>query len=289
MTRWCEHAPRVVVIGHDGRERVASQVRRDPKSELALLVVHGKGLSQAEWGDSDLLEIGDWVLAVGHPAEASESVSAGIVSGKGRAFALASYDDLILTDAVINRGNSGGPLVNLRGEVVGICTAVRAGGEGNEGFGFAVPAARVRRIAADLAVAGHVRRSYLGVLLQPVDRAAAERLGQPGALVVAGVSARQPRRQRRPPPRRHRPEPGGQTGLQPEALQAAVEVAPTDKPLTLTIDRDGVRREVKVQPQLQPDTMGQPEFGPEGRFRAPGSPQPLEPQPRNPQDLEPPL
>ena len=112
-------ASRVVVILHDGRERPVSQIRRDPKSDLALLVIDPKGLTAAEWGDSDALDTGDWVLAVGQPFGLSGTVTAGIVSGKGRGIGVTMYEDLIQTDAAINPGNSGGPLVNLKGEVVG--------------------------------------------------------------------------------------------------------------------------------------------------------------------------
>ena len=115
-----QDAPRVVVTLPDGRERTAKQVRRDPKSDLALVVIDGKGLTQADWGDSDALDTGDWVLAIGQPFGLSETVTAGIVSGKGAGAASTMYGDLIQTDAAINPGNSGGPLVNLKGEVVGI-------------------------------------------------------------------------------------------------------------------------------------------------------------------------
>jgi S1-C subfamily serine protease len=154
-----QEAGRVEVTLHDGRARVASQVRRDPKSDLALLVIDPEGLTQADWGDSDALDTGDWVLAVGQPFGLSNTVTAGIVSGKGRGIGMAMYEDLIQTDAAINPGNSGGPLVNLKGEVVGINTAIKTQGGGYEGVGFAVPASRARRVAADLAEHGRVRRA----------------------------------------------------------------------------------------------------------------------------------
>jgi serine protease Do len=123
-------ATQVVVVLGNGRERTVKQVWRDPKSDLALLSVDPSGLIQADWGDSDVLDTGDWVLAVGQPFGLSGTVTAGIVSGKGRGIGLALYEDLIQTDAAINPGNSGGPLVNLRGEIIGINTAIKTTGGG---------------------------------------------------------------------------------------------------------------------------------------------------------------
>jgi serine protease Do len=274
-------APRVAVILHDGRERIASQVRRDPKSDLALLVIDNKGLTRAEWGDSDALDLGDWVLAIGHPFGLSDTVTAGIVSGKGRGIGIAMYEDLIQTDAAINPGNSGGPLVNLRGEVVGINAAIKTVNGGYDGVGFAIPAARARRVAAELAEGGRVRRAYLGVQIGPVDRDDIERLGQPGAIAVKGVS----------------PDgPAAEAGLKPGdillrlegkpieglgALQSAIEVAPIGQALTVTIDRDGKQHELKVVPKEQPDTFGLPEpqpFFPRGRLAPPAPPAPGAPR-----------
>jgi serine protease Do len=130
---------RVVVALPDGRRRLAREVRRDPKSDLAVLTIDPQGLQQADWGDSEALEIGDWVLAIGQPFGLTGTVTAGIVSGKGRGLGETTYyEDLIQTDAAINPGNSGGPLVNLRGEVVGINTAIKTISGGDEGVGFAV-------------------------------------------------------------------------------------------------------------------------------------------------------
>ncbi|WP_074307477.1 trypsin-like peptidase domain-containing protein [Singulisphaera sp. GP187] len=274
---------RVVVVLEDGRERPVSQVRRDPKSDLALLIIDGKGLSPADWGDSGSLEIGDWVLAVGQPFGLSGTVTAGIVSGKGRGIGVAMYEDLIQTDAAINPGNSGGPLINLKGEIVGINTAIKTTGGGYEGVGFAIPAARARRVATDLVEHGRVRRAYLGIQIGPVDQDRSEQLDQFRAVAINGVSP---------------DSPAAAAGLirgdailrlegkpiaGPGALQAAIEFAPIDQPLSLTIDRDGERKEVQVTPKPQPESFGLPETParpePPGRPELPvrpGSEPPLE-------------
>ncbi|MEO6811179.1 MAG: trypsin-like peptidase domain-containing protein, partial [Isosphaeraceae bacterium] len=132
----------VVVTLPDGRERAVTRVVRDPRSDLALLVINPEGLTAADWGDSETLDIGDWVLAVGQPFGLSGTVTAGIVSGKGRGIGAAVYEDLIQTDAAINPGNSGGPLVNLKGQIIGINTAIKSINGSYEGVGFAVPASR---------------------------------------------------------------------------------------------------------------------------------------------------
>src|SRR5262249_13169445 len=128
----------------------------------------------------------------GQPFGLSGTVTAGIVSGKGRGIGIALYEDLIQTDAAINPGNSGGPLVNLKGEVVGINTAIKTLGGGYEGVGFAVPASRAPRVAADLAEFGRARRAYLGVSIRPVDPATADRLGSAGSALITGVAAASP-------------------------------------------------------------------------------------------------
>jgi serine protease Do len=244
---------RVVVSLPDGRERTARAVRRDPKSDLALLTIAPDGLMASEWGDSEVLDLGDWVLAIGQPFGLADTVTAGIVSGKGRGVGLASYDDLIQTDAAINPGNSGGPLVNLKGEVVGINTAIKTLGGGYEGVGFAVPANRARRVAADLAEYGYVRRSSIGIVVARLDPETAERIGTPGAVPVTVVAPLSP---------------AAEAGLRPGdvivtidrkpargvgALQATIEVAPPGEPLTLGVLRGDAQLDIKVRPIAQPD------------------------------------
>merc|ERR1711907_273063 len=121
----------------DGREFTAEDIRTDPQTDLAILRIKGAGdLQAAKLGDSDGVQIGDWVLAIGNPFQLEASVSAGIISAKGRSLGAASRASFLQTDAAINPGNSGGPLVNLRGEVVGINTAIASSSGGYQGIGF---------------------------------------------------------------------------------------------------------------------------------------------------------
>jgi serine protease Do len=255
-------ATRVLVVLHDGAEREATQIRRDPKSDLALLTIDPKGLAQADWGDSDALELGDWVLAIGQPFGLSDTLTAGIVSGKGRGIGAAMYEDFLQTDAAINPGNSGGPLINLKGEVVGINTAIKTLAGGYDGVGFAIPSARARRIAADLAAAGKVRRAYLGVQVGPVDHATAQRLNEPGAVSINGVSPGSPADEAGLRRGDVLLRLGGQPLRGPGALQNAIEVAKVGAPLALTIDRDGERRDLTVTPREQPESFGAGPAGP---------------------------
>jgi S1-C subfamily serine protease len=248
---------RMVVTLQDGRERTARQVRRDPRSDLALLTIDPEGLRQAEWGDSEALDTGDWVLAVGQPFGLSGTVTAGIVSGKGRGLGLSWYEDLIQTDAAINPGNSGGPLVNLRGQVVGINTAIRSINGGFEGVGFAVPAARARRVAADLAEIGHVRRAQIGVRIGRPNPEATEAAGGPGAVPILSVAAGGPAAEAGLRAGDVIVKVGGKPMAGPATLQAVVEWALVGEPLEVTILRDGQTRDVRVRPSAQqPEPAG---------------------------------
>jgi serine protease Do len=147
-------------------------------------------LPMASFGDSDRLEVGEWVMAIGNPFGLDHTVTAGIVSAKGRVIGQGPYDSFIQTDASINPGNSGGPLINLRGEVVGINTAIFSRTGGNIGIGFAIPINLVKELLPQLKGRGKVTRGYLGVLIQKVTPEIAESLGLEKArgALVASVS-----------------------------------------------------------------------------------------------------
>lgn len=176
----------------DGTERDAKIIGTDPRTDLAVIKIDATGLSPAKLGDSDQVEVGEWVLAVGNPFELQNTVTAGIISARGRAnVGLADYEDFIQTDAAINPGNSGGPLVNLNGEVIGINTAIATNSGGNMGIGFAIPINMAKVIMDQLIKTGKVTRGWLGVYIQPVTPELQKQFGlksERGAL-VADVTA----------------------------------------------------------------------------------------------------
>ncbi|MFO7707631.1 MAG: DegQ family serine endoprotease [Desulfobacterales bacterium] len=179
-----EDADQIKVRLADEREFDARIIGRDPKTDLALIRIEGQNLFPLRLGDSERLEVGSWVLAVGSPFGLEQTVTAGIVSAKGRFIGAGPYDDFIQTDASINPGNSGGPLLNMNGEVVGINTAIVAQGQG---IGFAIPVNLARDIVAQLKDHGSVIRGWMGVGIQDLTPELAEYYGiknQRGVLVT---------------------------------------------------------------------------------------------------------
>lgn len=165
-----EGANEIKVKLHDDRELDAILIGTDPPTDLALLKVDDEALQPVALGDSESLEVGDWVLAIGNPFGLPQTVSAGIVSAKGRAnVGIVDYENFIQTDAAVNPGNSGGPLVNLAGEVVGINTAIASRSGGNNGIAFAIPVNMARSIVEQLLGDGKVVRGYLGVLISELS------------------------------------------------------------------------------------------------------------------------
>ena len=168
----------------DGREFKGEVKGRDDKLDLALIKIDAKGhLPVAPLGDSDKMEVGDWVMAIGNPFGLAQTVTAGIISAQGRVIGSGPYDDFIQTDASINPGNSGGPLFNTDGEVIGINTAIVSGGQG---IGFAIPVNMAKQVVTQLISKGNVSRGWLGVSIQSVTEEMANSFGLPkaqGALV----------------------------------------------------------------------------------------------------------
>jgi len=245
-----------VVLG-DGRERNTSQIRRDPQSDLAILVIDPKGLNltAAHWGDSRSLQAGDWVLTIGQPPGSDPAKSAGLFSARRFGAGTAPASELLETDAAVNAANSGGPLVNLSGEVMGVNLFIPAQ-RGPTGMGFAIPGERARRIASDLVEIGRVRRSYLGIQIEPGSRVAVDRGLPSGTVAVGSVTPGSP---------------AASSGLRAgdlivtidgrpvvgiEMLQSKVELAPPGDELTLGIERENRRQDIKVRPGAVPDQAG---------------------------------
>jgi len=173
----------------DGTEYDAKLIGTDPRTDLAVLKVDGKGkkFTYVQWADDAKVRVGDWVVAVGNPFGLGGTVTAGIVSARGRDIGAGPYDDFIQIDAAVNHGNSGGPAFDLNGEVVGINTAIFSPSGGSVGIAFAIPASTAKGVVQDLIKDGQVDRGWLGVQIQPVSKDIADSLGladEKGALVA---------------------------------------------------------------------------------------------------------
>jgi serine protease Do len=256
-----EGADEVIVRLHDDREFKATDIKTDPQTDLAVLHIDTKGekLPAAHWGDSDKLSIGDWVLAIGHPFNLEATVSAGIISGKGRALDSVQRSNFLQTDAAINPGNSGGPLINLDGEVVGINTAIATNTGTYNGIGFAIPASTAKWVAGELMEHGRVRRAFLGVGIGEIGADLANRFGvkRREGVVVTEV---------------HAETPAAKAGVEegdvimdfdgvrvgtPRELQALVEQAAINQDHKLNLLREGRPLELSIKLGELPETLGE--------------------------------
>jgi serine protease Do len=249
----------VTVRLQDGREFKATSVVTDPKTDLAIVRIEGAtGLTAATLADSDQVQVGDWVLALGQPFGLESTVTAGIVSATHRGIGIAQRESFIQTDAAINPGNSGGPLVNLDGQVVGINTAISSRSGSNSGVGFAVPAKLAQWVSQQLLSDGVVHRAYLGVGIQPVTQEIASQFGvQPrDGVVVTQVMP---------------DTPAAKMGLRSgdvitkldgvkvssaQELQLLVEQTEIGKAHPMVIVRDGKSLTLAFSPETQPATFG---------------------------------
>lgn len=179
----------VVKLNGAGEEYTATVVGKDPKNDIALLKIEAKDLPAAELGDSDKIRVGDWVMAIGNPFGLGGTVTAGIISARGRNINQGPYDDFLQTDAAINPGNSGGPLFDMDGKIVGINTAILSRTGGSQGIGFAIPANTIKLIVEQIKEHGRPVRGWLGVRIQPVTKELAEAmdLSEHKGALVAGV------------------------------------------------------------------------------------------------------
>ncbi len=248
----------------DGREFSAKVVGVDSNTDLALLKLEDAAeLPSAQLGDSDHLEVGDWVMAIGNPFGLEATVTVGVLSGKGRVIGAGPYDDFLQTDASINPGNSGGPLFNTSGEVVGINTAIVAGGQG---IGFSIPINLAKDVAAQLRSQGKVVRGFIGAGIQPLTPALRSALKLPitteGIIVTSAV-----------------PDgPGAKAGLKTgdiitaidgipvssdRELLARVARLPIDQESTFQVLRDGAPRELEITITQRPEPSFASEASPQ--------------------------
>lgn len=237
------------VILHDGTELDATLVGKDARTDLAVLKVDSdEDFTYVEFASDDKTRIGDWVVAVGNPFGLGGTVTAGIISARGRDIGAGPYDDFIQVDAAVNRGNSGGPTFNLQGEVIGVNTAIFSPSGGNVGIAFAIPASLADSVVADLMDDGTIERGWLGVQIQPVTDDIAESLGlaeSKGALVTEP--------QDDSPAGKAGMESGdvvtavdGETIKDPRDLARRIANVKPGKEVDLTVWRDGESRSISV-------------------------------------------
>ena len=252
-------ADEVLVELSDGKQFRATDVKGDEQSDLAVLRIKADhSLPAAALGDSDKLEIGDWVLAIGHPFDLDLTVSSGIISGKARVLPSGRRADFLQTDAAINPGNSGGPLVNLDGEVVGINTAIASNSGGYQGVGFAIPANLAKWVARQLIEKGSVQRAYLGVRIEEIRADRAEEMGiDPGqGVLVAEVFPDTPAARAGLRKNDRILKFAGHEVHNPRQLQEFVEQTELGASQVAEIVRDGKRQTVGIVASSLPKTFG---------------------------------
>lgn len=249
-------AIKVTIKTSEGTEYTARIVGTDPRTDLALLKIKGENLPFVRLGDSNKVEVGEWVIAIGNPLNQDLTVTAGIISAKGRQLGVAEYEDFLQTDAAINMGNSGGPLINMEGRVIGINSAILAPSGGNIGIGFAIPSNMADKVVRDLQQKGRVVRGYLGIGVDYMSEADAKDFDLP----VAGVLVT----------RIEDESPAAQAGLKKYDLIVGVNGHPVEKAVDvvikiaesspgdiveLSIYRKQEKMSIKVKVGEAPDTL----------------------------------
>ncbi|MBK1865392.1 DegQ family serine endoprotease [Aestuariivirga sp. YIM B02566] len=237
-----EQSEEISVVLNDGTNLKAELVGRDAKTDIAVLRVKpDKPLTAVSFGDSDKLRVGDWVLAIGNPFGLGGSVSLGIVSARNRDINAGPYDDFIQTDAAINKGNSGGPLFNLNGDVVGVNTAIYSPSGGSVGIGFSVPAATVKGVVDQLVQYGETRRGWLGVRIQSLtdDLAEGLDLGKAQGALIAEVTPTGPAEKAGLKPRDVITEFDGKPIREMKDLPRVVADTPIGKKVAVKVMREG--------------------------------------------------
>ncbi len=250
----------IKVFLSDKREFKAKLIGTDSKTDLAVVKIDADGLQTVRWADSDRLEVGELVLAVGNPFGLNQTVTMGIVSAVGRAsMGIAEYEDFIQTDAAINPGNSGGPLVNARGEVVGINTAIFSRSGGNMGIGFAVPSNLAHSVMEQLVREGRVVRGWLGVSIQELSPELAAQFGlaRTAGVLVSDVVEDSPAKKAGFERGDVVVEYDGKAVENPTQLRNAVAQTPIGKRVTVKLIRDKAPKSVKVTIAEQPQTVAQ--------------------------------
>jgi serine protease Do len=241
-------ADEIRVMLDDGRSFDATVVGTDSRTDIAVLKIDATGLPSVIWGDSDAVEIGETVVAMGNPFGVGTTVTSGILSARGRDLSSGPYDDFLQVDAAINHGNSGGALFSADGKVIGITSAIFSPNQGNVGVGFAIPSVLAERVVVDLTDDGTIQRGYLGVRIQPLDEQISKSLGledTAGAMVAEVTEG----------------TPAAEAGLREGDVVLALDGREIDTPrmlsrtvadiepgtsVTLSVWRDGARQDIAV-------------------------------------------
>ncbi len=242
-------ADEIIVRLHDGREFKGKDPKTDPRTDVAILRIDtGEKLPTLRFGDSDKIEVGDWVVAVGSPFGQELTVTAGIISAKGRGPNITEREDFLQTDAAINPGNSGGPLLNINGEVIGINTAISSQSGGFDGIGFAVPSKMAYWVVDQLVQKGSVQRAYIGVAIQQLDAELASQFKlKPGeGALVTDIRPGSPGENAKLQIGDVVLSLNGQKVSNPRSLQGIVEQLNVDKPYPLEVLRDGKRQTIEM-------------------------------------------
>jgi serine protease Do len=252
-------ADEIKVFLSDKREFKAKLIGTDAKTDIAVLRIEAEGLPTIAWADSDKLEVGEFVLAVGNPFGLTQTVTLGIVSALGRAAGIAEYEDFIQTDAAINPGNSGGALVNVHGELVGINTAIYSQSGGNMGIGFAVPSNLARSVVEQLVKHGKVVRGWLGVSIQDLSPELASQFGlpEPKGVLVSEVMDDSPAKRAGLERGDVIVEYDGKPADNPTQLRNAVAQTIVGKKVVIKFIRDKKARTAEVTITEQPKNIAQ--------------------------------
>ena len=249
----------VEVTLQDGRKFTSKDIRRDPKADLAVIRLETKdALPFLEFGDSDAMEVGDRVLAVGAPFGLTGSVTQGIVSGKSRNLNLNLYEDFLQTDAAVNPGNSGGPLVNMEGRVVGLTAAIKTRSGGFQGVGLAVSSKLAKTVAEQLVKNGTVRRPYIGVGVKELDEATAAKLKakQNAGVLVSEVFPKSPGEKANIGVNDIITSVNGMAVTTVREMQKATLALPIGQQVEVVVMRKGQLFLTKVAVEEQPDVLG---------------------------------
>lgn len=252
-------ADEVEVTLYDGRKFIATDIKTDPRTDVAIVRIEGaKGLKAAKLGDSKGVEVGDWVLAVGSPFGFDLTVTAGIISAKGRGIGAVEREDFLQTDAAINPGNSGGPLLNLDGEVIGVNTAISSRSGGYDGIGFAIPIHIAGWVSDQLVKTGNVRRGYLGIRNAPITDELAKKFNATAreGVIVAEVFPGSPADKAGLEPGDVILSVNGTNISDPKQLQQIVERLDIGKPYAMHIQRGGKAMDLKVTIEEMPADFG---------------------------------